>query len=36
MSALDWREGVMADMIRLLPSYRLATWSSDSPSGVSW
>lgn len=35
-AGLDWREGVMADLLRLLPFYRLATWSSDSPSGVSW
>jgi len=32
----DWAEGVQADLLRLLPFYRLATWSSESPSGVSW
>lgn len=35
-AGLDWAEGVKADLLRLLPFYRLATWSSDSPSGVSW
>lgn len=32
----DWAEGVVADLERLAPFYRLASWSMDSPSGVSW
>lgn len=32
----DWAEGVVADLTRLAPFYRLASWSMDSPSGVSW
>lgn len=31
----DWAEGVVVDLVRLAPFYRLASWSSDSPSGVS-
>jgi hypothetical protein len=32
----DFAIGVIADLERLAPFYRLAHWSSDSPSGVSW
>jgi hypothetical protein len=32
----DWTDGVIADLERLAPFYRLAHWCSDSPSGVSW
>jgi hypothetical protein len=32
----DWAVGVIADLERLAPLYRLAHWTNDSPSGVSW
>ncbi|MDP7061970.1 MAG: hypothetical protein QF489_03435 [Planctomycetota bacterium] len=32
----DFADGVIADLERLAPFYRLASWCSDSPSGVSW
>lgn len=31
----DFDEGVIEDLLRLAPLYRLATWSLDSPSGAS-
>jgi hypothetical protein len=31
----DFDEGIVADLLRLLPLYQLACWGLDSPSGVS-
>ena len=31
----DWAAGVVADLLRLAPFYRLASWDLESPSGVS-
>ncbi len=31
----DWSSGVVADLLRLAPFFRLASWDLESPSGVS-
>lgn len=32
----DWQEGVIQDLLRLVPLFRLGCWTADSPSGARW